>query len=156
MTDELRTVRARVLHQTDRSYVVLIHGPGGEEEVGRTSKTREVLAMAQAGAARMWGVPEDELAPSDVVLEFPQPPYGRDGQWVRIIAVDNPADPYETAEVGLLARAHWFGHEGAWFVTVTGAGTSVHPSEHLDFAPTVTDREVAAFHAYLSNTDPTA
>jgi hypothetical protein len=75
---------------------------------------------------------------------------------VDAFAANNPADLSETAEVGLLARAHWFGHDGAWFVTVTGAGTSVHPSEHLDFAPTVTEREVAAFHAYLSNTDPTA
>ena len=156
MSDERRTVRARVLHQPDRSYVVLIDGPGGAEEAGRTGKTRDVLAIARAGAARILGVPEDGLDSRDVVLEFPRPPYGTDGQWVRIIAVDDPADPSETAEVGLLATAHWFGHEAAWFVTVTGAGTSVHPSEHVDFAPTVTEGEAAAFHAYLSNADPAA
>ena len=155
MSDDPRTVRARVLHQADRSYAVLIEGPGGEKEVGRTIKTRDILAIARVGAARMLGMPE-EVDLGDIVLKFPQPPYGTDGQWVRIIAVDNPADPSETAEIGLLAQAHWFGEQGSWFVTVTGTGTSIHPSEHLDFAPAVTEEEVAAFHAYLSNPGPTA
>jgi hypothetical protein len=58
--------------------------------------------------------------------------------------VENPDDPSEAEDLGRLGQAHWFGPEGAWFVTVTGS-TGIHPSENLDFAPTVTDEEVAAF-----------
>ena len=157
MNDEPIRVRARVLHQPDRSYVVMVDGPDGEVEVGHTSRTREVLTLARAGAARMLGVPEESVQPEDIALTFPQPPYGEDGQWVRIIAAENPSDPSEAADVGVLAQAYWFSHEAAWFVTVTGTGTGIHPSEHLDFAPVATDEEVAAFHAYISsNADPAA
>ncbi|GIF05221.1 hypothetical protein [Actinoplanes siamensis] len=155
MGDEPSTVRARVRHQPDRSYVVLIDGPAGEVEVGRTGKTRDVLSMARVGAARTFGVPVEEFGSGDIALTFPRPPYGRDGQWVRIIAAENPDDPSEAVEVGLLGKAYWFDQEAAWFVTVTGMGTGVHPSEHLDFAPTVTDEEVAAFAIYIANADPT-
>lgn len=137
-------------HLADRSYVVLIDGPGGEVEVGRTRRTRDVLSMARAGAARALGVPEGDFGLDDIALTFPRPPYGTDGQWVRIVAVEDPDDP---SEISLLGRAYWFDHEAAWFVTVTGAGTSLHPGEHLDFAPSVTDEEVAAFEAYVSGTD---
>lgn len=137
-------------HLADRSYVVLIDGPDGEVEVGRTRRTRDVLSTARAGAARVLGVPEDGLGLDDIAPTFARPPYGTDGQWVRIVAVENSHDASEASEIGLLGRAYWFDHEAAWFVTVTGSGTSLHPGEHLDFAPSVTDEEVAAFDAYIS------
>ncbi|RQX15731.1 hypothetical protein DDE19_18285 [Micromonospora ureilytica] len=64
--------------------------------------------------------------------------------------MENTDDPWESADIGVLAQAHWFGHEGAWFVTVTGTGTSIVPSEHLDFEPVVTDEQVAAFDTYIT------
>ncbi|MEV2237357.1 hypothetical protein [Micromonospora sp. NPDC049891] len=149
MREETIAVRARVRHEPDRSYAVLVDGPDGEVEVGRTFTTSEVLALARAGAARLFGVPVESIR-TDAGIEFPRPPYGRDGQWVRIVAATDPDDPSEAEQVDRLGQAHWFGAEGAWFVTVTGSGTGVHPSEHLDFAPTVRDEEIAAFHAYIS------
>ena len=143
MSEEAITVRVRVRHQPDRSYAVLVEGPDGEVEVGRTFKTGDVLALGRAGAARLLGVSEGSIRTGDGP-DFPRPPYGEDGQWVRIIAVENPDDPSEAEDIGRLGQAHWFGPEGSWFVTVTGS-TGIHPSENLDFAPTVTDEEVAAF-----------
>jgi hypothetical protein len=142
-------VRARVRHEPDRSYAVLVGGPDGEVEVGRTAKTADLWPMAQAGAARLFG---DGFEADTLTLHVPQPPYGQDGQWVRIVAVENPDDPSEGADVGVLARAHWSGHDGAWFVTVPGTGTGIVPSEHLDFAAIVTDAEATAFHAYIAST----
>lgn len=147
MGDPETQVRARVRHEPDRSYAVLIETPDGEVEVGRTGKTADLWALAQAGAARQFG--EGSRA-TNLTLHVPQPPYSQDGQWVRVIAVENPDDPSESADIGVLAQAHWFGHEGAWFVTVTGTGTGVVPSERLDFEPVVTDAELAAFHAYTA------
>jgi hypothetical protein len=149
MGDPEMELRARVRHEPDRSYAVLVEGPDSEVEVGRTGKTADLWALAQAGAAHLFG---ESLGATNLTLHVPQPPYGRDGQWVRIIAVDNPDDPSESADIGVLAQAHWFAHEGAWFVTVTGTGTSTVPSECLDFEPVVTDEEVAAFHAYIAAT----
>lgn len=149
-----QTVRAEVHHQPDRSYVVLIDEPDGKVAAGRTYRTRDVLSMARAGVARMLGVPEKDLGPDSVSLIFPQPPYGTDGQWVRIAAVENPADPFEAVVVGLLGKAYWSELQAAWFVTTAGAGTGIHPSEDLDFAPAVSDEEVAAFDAYVSRADP--
>ncbi|RLP87673.1 MULTISPECIES: hypothetical protein [unclassified Micromonospora] len=150
MGEEEVTVWARVRHEPDRSYAVLVDGPDGEVEVGRTSRTSDVLALARAGAARLFGVPVDRIRMGDG-LDFPRPPYGRDGQWVRIAAVQDRGEPSEAEDIGRLGQAYWFGAEGAWFVTVASSGTGVHPSENLDFAPTVTDDEVAAFHAYISS-----
>lgn len=155
MGDQPKRVRARVRHLADRSYVVLIDGPDGEVEVGRTRRTREVLSMARAGAARALGVPEGGFDLNDIALTFARPPYGTDGQWVRVVAAEDPGDPSEASEIGLLGRAYWFDHEAAWFVTVTGSGTGLHPSEHLDFAPSVTDEEVAAFDEYISGANQT-
>ncbi|MCG5468898.1 hypothetical protein LADH09A_002798 [Micromonospora sp. LAH09] len=149
MSDPTILVRARVRHEPDRSYAVLVEGPDGEVEVGRTGRTADLWALAQAGAARLFG---ESLGADNLILHVPQPPYGRDGQWVRIIAVENPDDPSESADIGVLAQARWFGHEGAWFVTVTGTGTGIVPSEFLDFEPVVTDEQVAAFHTYLAAT----
>jgi hypothetical protein len=75
-----------------------------------------------------------------------------------VFAADHEAPEHVAEDSSLVFRervyehsnSDWFSHEAAWFVTVTGAGTSVHPSEHLDFAPVATDEEVAAFHAYIS------
>ncbi len=142
-------VRARVRHEPDRSYAVLVQGPDGEVEVGRTKRTAGLRALAQAGAARLFG---EDLGADNLTLHVPQPPYGQDGQWVRIIAAENPDDPSETADIGILAQAHWFSHEGAWFVTVTGTGTGIIASEYLDFDPVVTDEEVTAFHTYIAQT----
>ncbi|MBG6066318.1 hypothetical protein [Micromonospora ureilytica] len=147
MSDPKMQVRARVRHEPDRSYTVMVEGPDGEVEVGRTGRTADLWALAQAGAARLFG---ESLGADNLTLHVPQPPYGQDGQWVRIITVENTDDPWESADIGVLAQAHWFGHEGAWFVTVTGTGTSIVPSEHLDFEPVVTDEQVAAFHTYIA------
>ncbi|MCZ7436045.1 hypothetical protein O7598_06555 [Micromonospora sp. WMMC241] len=149
MSEPKMQVRARVRHEPDRSYAVLVEGPDGEVEVGRTGRTADLWALAQAGAVRLFG---DSPGADNLTLHVPQPPYGQDGQWVRIIAGANRDDPSESADIGVLAQAHWLGHEGAWFVTVTGTGTGIVPSEHLDFEPVVTDEEVAAFHTYITAT----
>ncbi|WP_327031656.1 hypothetical protein [Micromonospora ureilytica] len=149
MSDPRMQVRARVRHEPDRSYAVLVEGPDGEVEVGRTGRTADLWALAQSGTARLFG---EGLGADNLTLHVPQPPYGQDGQWVRIIAVENTDDPAESADIGVLAQARWFGHEGAWFVTVTGTGTSIVPSEHLEFEPVVTDEQVAAFHTYITAT----
>src|SRR4051794_35603926 len=104
MSDPKMQVRARVRHEPDRSYAVLVEGPDGEVEVGRTNKTAGLWALAQAGASHLFG---EDLGADSLTLQVPQPPYGQDGQWVRIIAVENPDDPSETAEIGILAQAHW-------------------------------------------------
>ncbi|MEK8108832.1 hypothetical protein NKG94_35990 [Micromonospora sp. M12] len=83
-------MRARVRHEPDRSYAVLVEGPDGEVEVDRTGRTANLWALAQAGAARLFG---ESLGADNLTLHVPQPPYGQDGQWVRIIAVENPDDP---------------------------------------------------------------
>ncbi|WP_444947231.1 hypothetical protein [Micromonospora ureilytica] len=84
----------------------------------------------------------------DVVV--PQPPYGRDGQWVRIVSAGESNDPEDLVDLGMAGQAHWFGHEGAWFVTVAGSGTAIYPSEHLDFAPVLTVEEVTELQRYIA------
>ncbi len=148
MGDPGLQVRARVRHELDRSYVVLVEGPDGEVEVGRTGKTADLWALAEAGAADLFGESSGSI---NLTLHVPQPPYCQDGQWVRIIAAENPGDPSERADIGVLAQAHWFGHEGAWLVTVTGSGTCLVPTERLDLEPVVTDEEAAAFHTYITS-----
>ena len=137
-------VRARVRHEQDRSYTVLVVGPAGEVEVGTTTETGQLHRLAVEGAARLLSVPLEQVAEQVVVdLVVPRPPYGRDGQLVRITSRDVPEDH------GALGQAHWFGAEGAWFVTVAGSGTGIVASEGLDFAPQVGDVESAELTAYL-------
>jgi hypothetical protein len=62
---------------------------------------------------------------------------------VRITSREVPEDH------GALGQAHWFGAEGAWFVTVVGSGTGIVASEGLDFEPQVGDVELAELTAYL-------
>ncbi|WP_432509316.1 hypothetical protein [Kineococcus auxinigenes] len=133
-------VRARVRHEEDRSYTVLVVGPAGEVEVGTTTETGQLHRLAVEGAAWLLSVPLEQVV---VELVVPRPPYGRDGQLVRITSRDVPEDH------GALGQAHWFGAEGAWFVTVTGSGTGIVASEGLDFAPQVGDAELAELTAYL-------
>ncbi|MEU7847958.1 hypothetical protein [Micromonospora parva] len=140
--------RARVRHEPDRSYAVLVEGPDGEVLAGATDSLREVRTVAREGAARLFGVPVDQIAEAHLDVVIPQPPYGRDGQWVRIVSTDDPTGT-ESLDLGRAGQAHWFGHGGAWFVTVAGSGTAVHPSEHLDFAPVLTDDEAAELRRYL-------
>ena len=137
---EETAVRARVRHEGDRSYTVLVLGPAGEVEVGTTTETGRLHRLAVEGAARLLGVPLEQVV---VELVVPHPPYGRDGQLVRIISREVPEDH------GALGQAHWFGAEGAWFVTVAGSGTGIVASEGLDFAPQVGDVELAELTAYL-------
>ncbi|MGW3793502.1 hypothetical protein ACWD8I_20375 [Micromonospora arida] len=146
--------RARVRHEPDRSYAVLVEGPEGEVLVGTTGTLREVRRVAREGAARLFGVPTDRIAEEYLDVMIPQPPYGRDGQWVRIISAGECAEPDDSVDLGMPGQAHWFGHEGAWFVTVAGSGTGIYPSEHLDFAPVVTDAEVAELQNYLARSAP--
>ncbi|MFE9188299.1 hypothetical protein ACFYL6_01685 [Micromonospora sp. NPDC007208] len=141
--------RARVRHEADRSYAVLVAGPEGEVLVGVTGSLREVRTVAREGAARLFGVPTERIAEDHLDVVIPQPPYARDGQWVRIVSAGESAAPDDAIDLGAAGQAHWFGHEGAWFVTVAGSGTGVHPSEHLDFAPVLTDDEVAELRRYL-------
>ncbi|MFG1914592.1 hypothetical protein [Micromonospora sp. NPDC048898] len=143
-------VRARVRHEPDRSYVVLVEGPEGKVRVGVTRSTREVRTVAREGAARLFGVPPDRIAEEHLDVVTPQPPYGRDGQWVRIVSAGGSASADDLVDVGRAGQAHWFGHEGAWFVTVAGSGTAIHPSEHLDFTPVLTAEEVAELRSYLA------
>ncbi len=127
-------------HEEDRSYTVLVVGPAGEVEVGTTTETGQLHRLAVEGAAWLLSVPLEQVV---VELVVPRPPYGRDGQLVRITSRDVPEDH------GALGQAHWFGAEGAWFVTVTGSGTGIVASEGLDFAPQVGDAELAELTAYL-------
>lgn len=73
----------------------------------------------------------------------------RDGQLVRVVAVENPDDRSELEELGAAGQAHWLGHEGGWFVTVPGHGTGIHPSEYLDFEPVLSPGEEASLLAYV-------
>ncbi|MEU8258916.1 hypothetical protein AB0C06_32155 [Micromonospora inaquosa] len=141
--------RARVRHEPDRSYAVLVEGPAGEVLVGTTGGLREVRSVARQGAARLFGVPVDQIAEARLDVVIPRPPYGRDGQWVRIVATGDSTGG-ESLDVGLAGQAHWFDHEGAWFVTVAGSGTGVYPSEYLDFAPVLTEDEVAELRSHLA------
>ncbi|MBM0231717.1 hypothetical protein JNW91_07510 [Micromonospora sp. STR1_7] len=150
MADIPLRIRARVRHEPDRSYAVLVEGPEGEVLVAVTRSTREVHRVAREGAARLFGVPTERVAGEYVDVVIPQPPYGRDGQWVRIVSTGESTDPEDSADLGAAGEAHWFGHEGAWFVTVAGSGTALHPSEHFDFAPVLTDEEVAELRSYLA------
>lgn len=133
-------VRARVRHEEDRSYTVLVVGPAGEVEVATTTETGQLHRLAEEGAARLLRVPREQVV---VELVVPRPAYGRDGQLVRITSRDAPE------EHGALGQAHWFGAEGAWFVTVAGSGTGIVATEGLDFAPQVGDAELAELTAYL-------
>ncbi|MEV7988691.1 hypothetical protein [Micromonospora sp. NPDC085948] len=146
--------RARVRHEPDRSYAVLVEGPEEEAYVGTTRSTREVRTLAREGAARLFDVPPDRIAERHLDVEIPQPPYGRDGQWVRIISAGASTAEEDLADLGVAGQAHWFGHEGAWFVTVAGSGTAIHPSEHLDFTPVLTAAEVAELRSYLARSAP--
>ncbi|MGC4812794.1 hypothetical protein ACLQ29_19910 [Micromonospora sp. DT228] len=51
---------------------------------------------------------------------------------------------------GVAGQAHWYSHEGAWFVTVAGFGTAIYPGECLDFTPVLSDVEVAELESYLA------
>jgi len=133
--------RARVRHERDRSYTVVVEGPLGDVDVGNTRLTAEVTGIAIAGAARLFGIPEQAVR-----LErprMPQPPYGREGQLVRIIS-DRNAEIY-----GLLGQAHWWGAEGCWHIGVIGNGAGFLASEELDFEPIMTWEERGALEAYL-------
>ncbi|MEU4555925.1 hypothetical protein EV382_2034 [Micromonospora violae] len=143
--------RARVRHEPDRSYAVLVEGPDGEVLVGGTGSLREVRRVARQGAARLFGVPVDQIVEARLDIVIPQPPYGRDGQWVRIVAAGDSTDE-ESFDLGLAGQAHWFDQQGAWFVTVARSGTGVYPSEYLDFAPVITEDEVAELRSYLART----
>ncbi|MEV4118678.1 hypothetical protein [Micromonospora sp. NPDC049645] len=153
MADIPLQVRARVRHEPDRSYAVLVEGPEGEVLVGVTRSLRQVRGVAREGSARLYGVPMDRIAAECVDVVIPQPPYGRDGQWVRIVSTGDSASAEDVVDLGAAGQAHWFGHEGAWFVTVAGSGTGIHPSEHLDFAPVLTDVEVTELRRYLARAD---
>ena len=134
-------VTARVRHEDDHSYTVLVTGPAGEAEVGHTRLTEETWSLAKAGAARLFDVPESSLV--SVELAVPRPPYGQDGQLVRITQADGP-------EHGAIGKAHWFGAEGAWWVTCAESGTGIYPSEVLDFRPVIAEQERAALDAHLA------
>jgi len=111
--------------------------------VGTTRRTGEVLAVGREGAARLFAVAVGQIA-RDFDVVFPRPPYGRDGQWVRIVAVE---DPSEAEQLGAAGQAHWFGAESAWFVTVPGYGTGIYPGELLDFEAVIGTEEEAALRA---------
>ncbi|MFD0485413.1 hypothetical protein ACFQ46_22710 [Kineococcus sp. GCM10028916] len=88
MAEETR-VRARVRHEQDHSYTVLVLGPAGEVEVATTTETGQLHRVAEEGAARLLSVPLEQVV---VELVVPRPPYGRDGQLVRITSRDVPED----------------------------------------------------------------
>ena len=141
MVGDSLAVPARVRHERDRSYTVLVTGPRGEVEVGHTRLTGETWPLARAGAARLFGVPDSELL--SVELEMPRPPYGQDGQLVRITQADGP-------ESGAIGQAQWFGAEGAWWVTCAETGTGIYPGEVLDFDPVVAVQERADLNVRLA------
>ncbi|NHC45424.1 hypothetical protein [Motilibacter aurantiacus] len=146
MTERRLQAHARVRHEPDRSYTVLVQGPDGEREVGTTAETGRLGPLARSGAARLHGVDEAEV--ELVSLDVPRPPYGRDGQWVRVVQVENLLDPSEAELLGRPGRASWLGGEGAWLVLLSG-GAGVFPGEHLDFDPDVTPAEAAEMEAYV-------
>ncbi len=63
-------VRARVRHEPDCSYAVLVEGPEGEVVVGTTRRTGEVLAVGREGAARVFAVAVGQIA-QDFDVAFP-------------------------------------------------------------------------------------
>ncbi|MEU8422718.1 hypothetical protein AB0C15_17765 [Micromonospora sp. NPDC048835] len=142
--------RARVRHEADRTYAVLVEGPAGEVLVGATGSLRTVRTVAREGAARLYGVAAEQVDEDHLEMVIPQPPYGRDGQWVRIISAGESTAPDDSVDLGMAGQAHWFGPEGAWFVTVAGSGTAVYPSEYLDFVPALTEEEVAELRRYVA------
>ncbi|MEU4531549.1 hypothetical protein AB0F49_25310 [Micromonospora ureilytica] len=85
MRDIPSRFRARVRHEPDRSYAVLVEGPDGEVLVGATGSLRAVRRVAREGAASLFGMPPERVAEEHLDVVVPQPPYGRDGQWVRIV-----------------------------------------------------------------------
>ncbi len=152
MTDAPLRVRARVRHEPDRSYAVLVQSPDGEVLVGITRSTGELGDVACQGAARLYGMDAGSITWANLDLVVPRPPYGEDGQWVRIIAVENSGDASELELLGAAGQASWFGHEGAWFVTVPGPGTQIIPSECLDFEPVLSPEEATTLLAYINKT----
>lgn len=141
MVDAPWSVQVRVRHEPDRSYAVFIHGPDGEVQVGSTHETGRIGPVACEGADRLWGRPAGSTTWANLELSMPRPPYGRDGQWVRIVAVGEDAVPDDLLEVGLAGLAYWFGWECAWMVSGPRLG-GIYPSEYLDFEPTVSAVEV--------------
>ncbi|WP_432570815.1 hypothetical protein [Kineococcus sp. SYSU DK005] len=137
MADAPLHVRARVRHEPDRSYAVLVEGPEGEVLVGATRWTGEVRAVAREDAARVFGVPVERIAGEHLQVLVPRPPYGEEGQWVRVVPAGESTDPQDRLEVGTAGQASWFGPEAAWLVVLPGSGAGMHPSEHLDFEPVV-------------------
>ncbi|WP_432541947.1 hypothetical protein [Kineococcus sp. SYSU DK002] len=144
-----RPVRARVRHEPDRSYAVLVEGPDGEVQVGSTRETGRIGQVAREGVDRLWGRPAGSTTWADLELSVPRPPYGSEGQWVRVVSAGESTDPEDLVDVGVAGRAHWIGPEAAWLVVLPGSGAGMHPSEHLDFEPVVSAGEVAALERHL-------
>ncbi len=117
-------VRARVRHEPDRSCAVLVGGPDGEVQVGNTRQTGRIGQVAREGADRLWGRPAGSTTWANLELSMPRPPCGRDGQWVRVVAVGEDALPDDLLEVGQVGLAYWFGAEWAWMVSGPGLGGS--------------------------------
>ncbi|MER7074193.1 hypothetical protein [Terrabacter sp. NPDC000476] len=145
----LLRVRARVRHEADRSYAVLVEGPDGEVLVGITRETGQVYTLAREGAARLFDVPVERIAGEYLDVVIPRPPYGSDGQWVRVVSAGESTNPDDLVDVGTAGQGYWFGPEGAWLVVLPGSGAGIYPSEYLDFEPRVSDEEVAALERHL-------
>ena len=149
MADARLRVRARVRHEPDRSYAVLVEGPEGEVLVGATRQTGQVRGVAREGAARVFGVPVERIAGEHLEVVVPRPPYGTEGRWVRVVSAGDSTDPEDWLDVGAAGQASWFGSEAAWLVVLPGSGAGMYPSEHLDFEPVVSPEEVAALERHL-------
>ncbi|WP_432570099.1 hypothetical protein [Kineococcus sp. SYSU DK005] len=149
MADAPLHVRARVRHEPDRSCAVLVEGLDGEVLVGATGQTGQVRTVAREGAARVFGVPLERIAGEHLEVVVPRPPYGSEGQWVRVVTAGEPTDPQDWLDVRAAGQAYWFGPEAAWLVVLPGSGAGMRPSEHLDFEPVVSPEEVAALERHL-------
>ena len=149
MADAPLHMRARVRHEPDRSYAVLVDGPDGEVLVGVTRQTGQVRTVAREGAAGVFGVPVERISEEHLQVVMPRPPYGEEGQWVRVVSAGESNDPEDWLEVGTAGQAFWFGPEAAWLVVLPGFGAGMYPSEHLDFEPVVSPEEVAALERHL-------
>ena len=148
MVDASRWVRARVRHEPDRSYAVLVEGPDGEELVGTTRRTGRIGQVACEGADRLWGQALGSTTWANLQLSIPRPPYGGDGQWVRVVAVGEDAVPDDLLEVGQAGLAYWFAAESAWMVSGPSLG-GIYPGEYLDFEPVVSAVEVEQMREHL-------
>lgn len=140
MAEEM-VVKARVRHEQDRSYTVLVVGPAGEAEVGTTTETGQLLSLAEEGAARLLRMPSEQIV---VELVMPRPAL-RPGRAASAHHELGGARGPWSAGSGALVR----GRRGLVRDRRRERGTGIVASEGPDFEPEVDDVELGELTAFL-------